>query len=403
MTSINPILSDEEIRDVFLTHGFTIKPGETDLRPYVYEAARALLSKQPSGAFCKELDEVIIERDEYHEIADRLANAVADRLLVEIGEHSSGNCPWMRALEAIENAAPHPTSEHFPPTSEQSQVAPNHCSEYFSPAHIERLISAYGYANRHPEDADGIARAYRVLVRVHEEIRDQALEEAARIVSGAIGDGSAPASKIRSLKSTPAEGGAQGYQQSTSDHSDADIDYQSMYEQMCERCDSLDAKLAEYERQQRAGEADERAAFERRFPSAKGTACEGGYTYQRDHDRWEAWQARAALSAVNQSATTELSGNSGQLTLRQQYEDACITANANERDAARWRKIVANRVILTGMQRTTGLMPPLPGNRASYEQYVDALPDAAMQQQSKACADCHEPDEHCSCNRGGRV
>jgi len=54
----------------------------------------------------KQLEEVMTERDEYHNMADKLANAIADHLLVEIGEHSSSNCPWMRALEAIENAAP---------------------------------------------------------------------------------------------------------------------------------------------------------------------------------------------------------------------------------------------------------------------------------------------------------
>lgn len=38
-------LSRAEIRDVFLSHGFTIKDGCTDLKPYVYEAAFALLAK----------------------------------------------------------------------------------------------------------------------------------------------------------------------------------------------------------------------------------------------------------------------------------------------------------------------------------------------------------------------
>ncbi|WP_322997187.1 hypothetical protein [Castellaniella sp.] len=32
------------------------------------------------------------------------------------------------------------------------------------PSQVMRAISAYGYANRHPEDAHGIARAYRNLV-----------------------------------------------------------------------------------------------------------------------------------------------------------------------------------------------------------------------------------------------
>ena len=54
----------------------------------------------------KQLEEVMTERDEYHDMADKLANAIADHLLVEIGEHSSSNCPWMRALDAIQDAAP---------------------------------------------------------------------------------------------------------------------------------------------------------------------------------------------------------------------------------------------------------------------------------------------------------
>lgn len=51
-------------------------------------------------------DQTLAERDEYHDMADKLADAIADHLLVEIGEHSSSNCPWMRALDAIQNAAP---------------------------------------------------------------------------------------------------------------------------------------------------------------------------------------------------------------------------------------------------------------------------------------------------------
>lgn len=58
----------------------------------------------------KVLDEVMAERDEYHEMADRLAHAIADHLLVPIGEHSSSNCPWMRALEEIQNANPAATA-----------------------------------------------------------------------------------------------------------------------------------------------------------------------------------------------------------------------------------------------------------------------------------------------------
>lgn len=38
------MLSDDQIRAVFMAHGFTIKEGQTDLKPYVYAAARALLA-----------------------------------------------------------------------------------------------------------------------------------------------------------------------------------------------------------------------------------------------------------------------------------------------------------------------------------------------------------------------
>lgn len=35
-------LTHDRIRAIFLAHGFTIKPGNDDLKPYVYEAARAI-------------------------------------------------------------------------------------------------------------------------------------------------------------------------------------------------------------------------------------------------------------------------------------------------------------------------------------------------------------------------
>ena len=37
-------LTDEQIKAVFLANGFTIKEGLSDLKPYVYQAARALLA-----------------------------------------------------------------------------------------------------------------------------------------------------------------------------------------------------------------------------------------------------------------------------------------------------------------------------------------------------------------------
>ena len=43
ITSKHIPTTNEVIREIFLKHGFKIPPELTDMRPYVYEAARALL------------------------------------------------------------------------------------------------------------------------------------------------------------------------------------------------------------------------------------------------------------------------------------------------------------------------------------------------------------------------
>ena len=50
----------------------------------------------------KQLDQVISERDQYHEAADKLAHAIAEHLDIDIGEHSSAKNPWHNALEALD-------------------------------------------------------------------------------------------------------------------------------------------------------------------------------------------------------------------------------------------------------------------------------------------------------------
>jgi hypothetical protein len=37
------MVTDAEIKAIFLAAGFTVKPGHDDLKPYVYEAARELI------------------------------------------------------------------------------------------------------------------------------------------------------------------------------------------------------------------------------------------------------------------------------------------------------------------------------------------------------------------------
>ena len=56
-------VTDSMIREAFLANGFTIKDGHSDLKPYVYAAARAILSLRPErvpmteeeifNAYCK--------------------------------------------------------------------------------------------------------------------------------------------------------------------------------------------------------------------------------------------------------------------------------------------------------------------------------------------------------------
>ncbi len=42
-------VGDDDIRRIFLANGFTVKEGQTDLKPYVFQAARALLALATKG------------------------------------------------------------------------------------------------------------------------------------------------------------------------------------------------------------------------------------------------------------------------------------------------------------------------------------------------------------------
>ena len=39
-------MTSDQIRNILLSHGYTIKPGHDDLMPYVYEAAEALIAAE---------------------------------------------------------------------------------------------------------------------------------------------------------------------------------------------------------------------------------------------------------------------------------------------------------------------------------------------------------------------
>lgn len=66
-----PGLSKPEIRMIFLANGFTVKEGETDLKPYVYQAANALIDAAlcfaKTGIPAANRDDEIRTRDELFE------------------------------------------------------------------------------------------------------------------------------------------------------------------------------------------------------------------------------------------------------------------------------------------------------------------------------------------------
>ena len=50
--------------------------------------------------------QIINERDSYHDMADKLANAIELHFGSAIGEHSNMNCPWENALELFPQREP---------------------------------------------------------------------------------------------------------------------------------------------------------------------------------------------------------------------------------------------------------------------------------------------------------
>lgn len=46
-------------------------------------------------------EQIMAERDSYHEMADKLAERIAEIEGLEIGEHSNCNCPWRNALQGV--------------------------------------------------------------------------------------------------------------------------------------------------------------------------------------------------------------------------------------------------------------------------------------------------------------
>ena len=86
-----------------------LKRMDSDLATDIAYQVAALLFTHPAPnkplESDKDLIQALTERDEYHEMADKLAEGIALHFDGDIGEHSSSNSPWDRALDLLDSAA----------------------------------------------------------------------------------------------------------------------------------------------------------------------------------------------------------------------------------------------------------------------------------------------------------
>jgi chromosome segregation ATPase len=97
------LVAANKARDEFL-RGHRYKHSEVDGYINLCESQMATLKARLAEAD-RDMDQLIGERDHAQGMADKLADAIATLLGVEIGEHSNMNCPWEQALEAFEERA----------------------------------------------------------------------------------------------------------------------------------------------------------------------------------------------------------------------------------------------------------------------------------------------------------
>jgi len=105
--------------------------------------------------------DTIRDRDQYHEWADKLAEAIAKYFGSDIGEHSNVNCPWAEALDVIEEADPAAPQQHA------------------QAVHQWRKAGAADWYDGHPDNEDG-GGPYEVRVLYTQQHAQAALSDAQR-------------------------------------------------------------------------------------------------------------------------------------------------------------------------------------------------------------------------------
>ncbi|WP_286068846.1 hypothetical protein [Stenotrophomonas sp. 57] len=107
---------------------------------------------------------VIDERDRYHEMADDLAGHIATITGVDIGEHSSANCPWRNAIEAAEEYKPaQAVDDRFPGGFPDAIACVNEIEELAEALHTQ----VFGH------ESDGESGATTVLQMVRYQLAEQ--------------------------------------------------------------------------------------------------------------------------------------------------------------------------------------------------------------------------------------
>lgn len=113
------MLTDEQIRKIFMANGFTVKPGLTDLKAYVYEAARAIES-----AACADRDARIAQleqrnRDLYEDVRRFKEYALSEKdarmaLERELAEARKDAERWNMTVEIGKDVLRHPNNRKSP-------------------------------------------------------------------------------------------------------------------------------------------------------------------------------------------------------------------------------------------------------------------------------------------------
>jgi len=116
-------IADLEACDVLMVSDRRITDESGSGEVYAVPPAQAV---DPQAALLAEErahGETIDQRDHYHEVADKLAGHIAAITGVDIGEHSSANCPWQNAIEAAEAYQPAQAVEMSPDFTDTARAA----------------------------------------------------------------------------------------------------------------------------------------------------------------------------------------------------------------------------------------------------------------------------------------